>query len=167
VFCRHQDLSMTADRALEREANIFAAELLMPPEAVASLYGGDPQSLGERLGVSAPALGWRLYNLGLVTERPAEERAAPATALHDASPRRPERPVAVRCDGIPRLRAPHEPGAPGRLRGARETDRDERRSRAHQTQGRRARGGLSRNAPRARQVDRRDRLRPRLGGGAG
>jgi Zn-dependent peptidase ImmA (M78 family) len=71
VFCRHQDVSMTTDRALEREANIFAAELLMPSEAVASLYDAEPQSLGERLGVSAPALGWRLYNLGLVTERPA------------------------------------------------------------------------------------------------
>lgn len=71
VFCRRQDVSMTADRALEREANIFAAELLMPPEAVASLFDAEPQSLGERLGVSGPALGWRLYNLGLVAERPA------------------------------------------------------------------------------------------------
>ena len=71
VFCRHQDVSMTADRALEREANVFAAELLMPPRAVASLYETRPESLGDRLGVSAPALGWRLYNLGLVSERPA------------------------------------------------------------------------------------------------
>ena len=31
VFCRRQDVAMSADRALEREAHIFVAELLMPP----------------------------------------------------------------------------------------------------------------------------------------
>src|SRR5262245_6132270 len=34
VFCRAKDLSEDADRALEREANVFAAELLMPGSAV-------------------------------------------------------------------------------------------------------------------------------------
>jgi Zn-dependent peptidase ImmA (M78 family) len=71
VFCRHQDVSMTADRALEREANVFAADLLMPAGAVAELHAEAPQSLADRLAVSGPALGWRLYNLGLVAEKPA------------------------------------------------------------------------------------------------
>jgi hypothetical protein len=34
VFCRAKDPSEDADRSLEREANVFAAELLMPEAAV-------------------------------------------------------------------------------------------------------------------------------------
>src|SRR4051812_14358580 len=71
VFCRHQDVAVSADRALEREANIFAAELLMPPDVVGSLYDGSPEALSERLGVSGLALAWRLYSLGLVAHKPA------------------------------------------------------------------------------------------------
>src|SRR5947208_695886 len=71
VFCRHQDVAVSADRALEREANIFAAELLMPPSIVHALYDGSPAGLGERFGVSGPALAWRLYNLGLAADKPS------------------------------------------------------------------------------------------------
>ena len=34
VMCRAEDIAPGADRALEREANVFAAELLMPEDAV-------------------------------------------------------------------------------------------------------------------------------------
>ena len=52
-------------KALEREANIFAANLVMPEEAV-------PRSNGKNVfGVSDEAISWRLYNLGLVPDRPA------------------------------------------------------------------------------------------------
>ena len=71
VFCRQQDLAAGTDRALEREANIFAADLLMPADAVAVLHGAGRQDVAERLAVSGPALGWRLYNLGLVAGKPA------------------------------------------------------------------------------------------------
>ena len=69
VMCRAEDVSESADRTLEREANVFAAELLMPVAAVRTelQYGGD---VAERFGVSSEAMAWRLYNLGLSTERP-------------------------------------------------------------------------------------------------
>jgi len=55
----------------EREANIFAAELLMPEALVrgAVAEGAGPGELERRFGVSPPAMGWRLYNLG-ITARP-------------------------------------------------------------------------------------------------
>jgi len=70
VMCRAEDVSESADRTLEREANVFAAELLMPEPAVRAevARGGD---LGESFGVSAEAMAWRLYNLGIAEERPA------------------------------------------------------------------------------------------------
>src|SRR4051794_2163692 len=71
VFCRHQDVAVSTDRALEREANIFAAELLMPPDVVGTLYDSSPEALSERLAVSGLALAWRLYSLGLVAAKPA------------------------------------------------------------------------------------------------
>ena len=58
VLCRDKDLSTAADRALEREANVFAAELLMPEEAVRRREGND-------FGVSDLAYRWRLYSFGL------------------------------------------------------------------------------------------------------
>lgn len=72
-YCRAADLSEDTDRALEREANVFAAELLMPDVAVRALWDelGDLENAATRLGVSQSAMGWRLYNLGLVAERPA------------------------------------------------------------------------------------------------
>jgi hypothetical protein len=65
VYCRADDIGVDPDaRMLEREANIFAANLLMPEPAVRA-------ALGENLfGVSDEALAWRLYNLGLANARP-------------------------------------------------------------------------------------------------
>jgi Zn-dependent peptidase ImmA (M78 family) len=75
VYCRAVDVQpepSAVDRALEREANIFAAELLMPEDAVREVW---PHSatLGElalQFGVSGAAMEWRLYSFGLISERP-------------------------------------------------------------------------------------------------
>ena len=53
------------DHALEREANVFAAELLMPEPAVRSGHGKDPEETAERFGVSGEAMRWRLYSFGI------------------------------------------------------------------------------------------------------
>jgi Zn-dependent peptidase ImmA (M78 family) len=73
AMCRKLDLQLDADRAIEREANVFAAELLMPEDAVRTIWGAAPQIavVAGRLGVSQLAVHWRLYSFGLVAERPA------------------------------------------------------------------------------------------------
>ena len=72
-YCRSGDVAAAADRAAEREANVFAAELLMPEPAVRAAWGEEPEiaACAERFSVSSEAMHWRLYNLGLVEERPA------------------------------------------------------------------------------------------------
>lgn len=72
VYCRPADLTETADRALEREANIFAAELLMPEPRVrtAVAHTGDRTELAARFSVSQEAMHWRLYSFGLATDKP-------------------------------------------------------------------------------------------------
>lgn len=78
-YCRATDIAHDVDRKLEREANIFASELLMPEAAVRAAWGevvapshDDPAAaMAERLDVSPSAMGWRLFNLGLVEEKPA------------------------------------------------------------------------------------------------
>jgi hypothetical protein len=57
----------------EREANVFAASLLMPEDAVRAAWDAGVDAVGLRalLGVSEPAMAWRLYNLGLVADPPA------------------------------------------------------------------------------------------------
>jgi Zn-dependent peptidase ImmA (M78 family) len=65
VYCRDVDLTEAADRQLEREANVFAAELLMPEPAVRSACGDSISDCAKTFGVSEEAMHWRLYNLGL------------------------------------------------------------------------------------------------------
>ena len=67
TFCRAKDLSQDADRAMEREANVFGAELLMPEAAVRDAWAASPDTteLAARFGVSALAAQWRLYSFGL------------------------------------------------------------------------------------------------------
>jgi Zn-dependent peptidase ImmA (M78 family) len=67
VMCRAEDLVPDADRSLEREANIFAAELLMPEKAVRE--SAADLDAADRFGVSGEAMHWRLYSFGLA-ERP-------------------------------------------------------------------------------------------------
>jgi hypothetical protein len=72
TFCRSRDLAEDADRDLEREANVFGAELLMPEAAVREAWGAFPDAaeVAERFEVSALAAQWRLYSFGLAA-RPA------------------------------------------------------------------------------------------------
>ena len=78
-YCRATDIANDADRAIEREANIFASELLMPEAAVRATWGevetegheDHAAAMAARLDVSPSAMGWRLFNLGLVGEKPA------------------------------------------------------------------------------------------------
>ena len=72
TYCRSHDLAQDADRALEREANVFGAELLMPEEAIRTAWRGKPDlgELAAYFAVSALAASWRLYSFDLA-ERPA------------------------------------------------------------------------------------------------
>ncbi len=67
TYCRSQDLSHDADRDLEREANVFGAELLMPEAAVREAWAAfpDPLQVATRFEVSALAAQWPLYSFGL------------------------------------------------------------------------------------------------------
>jgi Zn-dependent peptidase ImmA (M78 family) len=67
VMCRAEDVAPDADRSLEREANVFGAELLMPETAVRG-HATDPEAT-ELFGVSNVAFQWRLYSFDL-GERP-------------------------------------------------------------------------------------------------
>ncbi len=69
------DLTDAADRTLEREANVFAAELLMPEPAVREAWDelGDVAACAARFDVSPTAMHWRLYSFGLIEESPRGE----------------------------------------------------------------------------------------------
>ena len=73
VYCRHEDVTAAAppDRAREREANVFAAELLMPEPAVRAAWNGNTLVASAAFGVSGEAMHWRAYSFGLVSEAPA------------------------------------------------------------------------------------------------
>jgi hypothetical protein len=72
AYCRSEDVAPGAERTLEREANLFAAELLMPEAAVRAASTDEPQieQVATRFAVSAEAMHWRLYNLGLAAAGP-------------------------------------------------------------------------------------------------
>ncbi|MDQ3672731.1 MAG: ImmA/IrrE family metallo-endopeptidase [Actinomycetota bacterium] len=72
VFCRAKDISQDADRNLEREANVFAAELLLPEPAVRGAWDelGDVATCAARFDVSPTAMHWRLFNLGAIESQP-------------------------------------------------------------------------------------------------
>jgi Zn-dependent peptidase ImmA (M78 family) len=61
-MCRAEEVGVGEGRALEREANVFAAELLMPSDAFFERRGS--KGLAEAFRVSEEAMSWRLYNLG-------------------------------------------------------------------------------------------------------
>lgn len=66
IYCRAAEIGLDPSvKALEREANVFAAELLMPEPAVRGTWSGDPDESAERFGVSGEAMRWRLYSFGL------------------------------------------------------------------------------------------------------
>jgi IrrE N-terminal-like domain len=76
VYCRAADVAPSADRALEREANLFAAELLMPEPVVREEFGwaASAAELAKRFGVSEEAMGWRVYNLTLTLNPPSSSQ---------------------------------------------------------------------------------------------
>lgn len=64
------------EQVREREANRFAAELLMPEPRVRAAVGrdgADVVGLAGAFGVSALSMAWRLYNLGYVKRRPRRD----------------------------------------------------------------------------------------------
>jgi Zn-dependent peptidase ImmA (M78 family) len=66
VFCRAEEMTLDpAAKAVEREANVFAAELLMPEPEVRAAWDDDVERCAERFGVSGEAMRWRLYSFGL------------------------------------------------------------------------------------------------------
>jgi hypothetical protein len=73
VYCREVHVAQATDRALEREANVFAAELLMPEPAVRQAWAEtrDAEACAARLDVSPTAMRWRLYSFGLIEGAPA------------------------------------------------------------------------------------------------
>jgi predicted transcriptional regulator len=80
VLCRPADVEAARgdERAREREANRFAAELLMPEQlvrAAADADGPDPIALAERFGVSDVAMGFRLVTLGYLAALPVDLQA--------------------------------------------------------------------------------------------
>ena len=48
TYCRSQDVSQDTDRTLEREANVFGAELLMPEAAVREAWAAFPGQCARR-----------------------------------------------------------------------------------------------------------------------
>lgn len=63
----------TPEEIREREANRFAAELLMPEDrihAAVDVHGVDVVAQAERFNVSALSMAWRLFNYGYITRRP-------------------------------------------------------------------------------------------------
>lgn len=80
VLCRPADVDQAdeAVRAKERQANRFAAELLMPEPLVrehADRDGADAVALANRFDVSTIAMAFRLVNLGYLAVVPAEIEA--------------------------------------------------------------------------------------------
>ena len=75
-YCRPVDLTEVTDKALEREANVFAAELLMPEPAVLGAWEEleDVAACAARFDVSPTAMGWRLYGYSLIREEPGPRR---------------------------------------------------------------------------------------------
>ncbi|HZO48904.1 MAG TPA: ImmA/IrrE family metallo-endopeptidase [Gaiellaceae bacterium] len=78
--CRPVDLTEATDRALEREANVFAAELLMPEPTVRAAWrelaaqshthAEAVAACARRFDVSLTAMQWWMYAFRLVEERP-------------------------------------------------------------------------------------------------
>ena len=81
VYCRSDEVGPPNGdaRQLEREANVFAAELLMPELLVRKEYEewGRLDDVAKSLGVSTDAMAWRLCNLGLLEEAPRPTRDVP------------------------------------------------------------------------------------------
>jgi Zn-dependent peptidase ImmA (M78 family) len=88
-YCRADEVGLDATaKALEREANVFAAELLMPREAVRAAWTGSALACANMFGVSEEAMHWRVYNLGIVEHQPHPQETARASAAERCEERR-------------------------------------------------------------------------------
>ena|SRR5213592_3516699 len=68
-YCRSDDIGVEAGRKLEREANVFAAQLLMPADLLrreADALKLNVHALATRFSVSVPAMKVRLRQLSLL-----------------------------------------------------------------------------------------------------
>lgn len=65
----HDDDDVGDGKAMEREANVFTAKLLMPEGAETASFAGDLRRTGD-FRVSEQAIVWRAFNVGLVAVRP-------------------------------------------------------------------------------------------------
>jgi hypothetical protein len=91
VYCRAADVRPENGAPdYERDANVFAAELLMPEPEVRAQWARTPtiEVVAETFAVSALAMQWRLFNFGLLSERP----------LSAPKPRVADRTVVRRAD---------------------------------------------------------------------
>ena len=72
ILCRQSDMASKTSGPLEREANNFAASLLMPEAPVQRLAadGVPAAEAAERFGVSDIAMEWRYFNLRITNRRP-------------------------------------------------------------------------------------------------
>lgn len=72
ILCRDTDLASKTSGPLEREANNFAASLLMPEQQVrhAAAAGMGVEDAAGHFGVSDIAMEWRYYNLRITDHRP-------------------------------------------------------------------------------------------------
>ena len=71
VYCRAAEIGVdAAAKALEREANVFAANLLMPEPVVGAAWteAGTIEATASLFDVSPEAMQWRLYNCGLIAD---------------------------------------------------------------------------------------------------
>ena len=79
VYCRAAEIGVdAAGKALEREANVFAANLLMPEPVVRKAWpaAGTVAAAANLFDVSPEAMEWRLYNCGFVEDPPTPRSVA-------------------------------------------------------------------------------------------
>jgi len=74
--CCAEEVGVVEGKALEREANVFAGELLMPEPAVRDAFARAASvcTLAGRFSVSEEAMHRLLYNMGLVEAPPTSQR---------------------------------------------------------------------------------------------
>ena len=67
ILCRDADMTDEVDKEMEREANNFAASLLMPEAQVhlVAATGASVTAAAAQFGVSDVAMRWRYFNLGI------------------------------------------------------------------------------------------------------
>jgi Zn-dependent peptidase ImmA (M78 family) len=82
MYCRRPDPIEATDRALEREANVFAVELALPEPLMRREFQAHPEigPMAATLSVSEAAIAWRLYKLELVAGRPGISGQKPSNA---------------------------------------------------------------------------------------